>query len=88
MHTIEKKKEIIPVIIPVTQFWSRERRKLHFRESNFTNYRGEGGISPDPPRSLCLLHSTFTPAARKVHIRQLNHFIWYFQMLPKILYFM
>ena len=38
MHTIEKKKEIIPVIIPVTEFRSWERRKLHFRESNFTNF--------------------------------------------------
>ena len=54
MHTIEKKKEVIPVIIPVTQFRSRERRKLHFRESNFTNF--PGGIPPDPPRSSCLLH--------------------------------
>ena len=41
MHTIEKKKEIIPVIIPVTEFRSWERRKLHFRESNFTNFPRE-----------------------------------------------
>ena len=48
MHTIEKKKEVIPVIIPVTQFRSRERRKLHFRESNVTNFLGGGGMPPDP----------------------------------------
>ena len=47
---------------PVTQFRSSERRKLHFRESNFTNLPG-GGMPPD----------------------QLNHFIRYFQMLPKTL---
>ena len=34
---------MIPVIIPVTQFRSRERRKLHFRESNFP-----GGMPRDP----------------------------------------
>ena len=40
---------MIPVIIPVTQFRSikRERRKLHFRESNFTNFTG-GDVPPDP----------------------------------------
>ena len=36
----------------VTQFRSRERRKLHFRESNFTNF--PGGMPLDPPRSSCL----------------------------------
>ena len=45
MHTIEKK--MIPVIIPVIQFRSRERRKLHFRESNFTNFRVVH--APGPP---------------------------------------
>ena len=79
MHTIEKK-EITPVIIPVTQFWSRECRKLHLRESNFTNFPG-GGMPPDPPRSSCLWHST----ARTVHVHRLNHCIWYFQVLPKTL---
>ena len=39
----------------------------------------------DPPRSLCLRHSTFAPAARTVHVRQLNHCIRYFQMLRKTL---
>ena len=49
MHTIEKKKEeIIPVIIPVTQFRSRERRKLHFRVSSFTNFLGGGGLGHAP----------------------------------------
>ena len=38
---------MIPVIIPVTQFRSRERRKLHLRESNFTNF--PGGMPPDSP---------------------------------------
>ena len=79
MHTIEKK-EITPVIIPVTQFWSRECRKLHLRESNFTNFPG-GGMPPDPPRSSCLWHST----AWTVHVHRLNHCIWYFQVLPKTL---
>ena len=80
MHTIEKK---IPVIIPVTQLRSRERRKLHFRGSNFTNF--PGGTPPNPARSSCLRHSMFAPAARTVHVRQLNHCIRYFQMLPKTL---
>ena len=40
-----------------------------------------GGMPPDPPRSSCLWHST----ARTVHVHQLNHCIWYFQMLPKTL---
>ena len=82
MHTIDKK-EIVPLITLVTQLRSRERRKLHFRESNFTNF--PGGIPPDPPRSSCLPHSTFAPAARTVHVRQLNNCIRYFQMLPKTL---
>ena len=43
MHTIRKKE-----IIPVTQFWSRERRKLHFRESNFTNFPRGGGWTQTP----------------------------------------
>ena len=83
MHTIEKKKEIVPLIIPVTQFRSRERRKLHFRESNFTNF--PGGMPPDARRSSCLPHSTFAPAARTVHVGQLNHCIRYLQMLTKTL---
>ena len=45
MHTIDKK-DIVPLITLVTQLRSRERRKLHFRESNFTNF--PGGIPPDP----------------------------------------
>ena len=78
-----KKKEMIPVIIPGTQFRSKERRRFHFRESNFTNF--PWGMPQDPPRSLCLRHSTFAPAARTVHVRQLNHCIRYFQMLRKTL---
>ena len=74
---------MIPVKIPLPQFRSRERSKLHFRDSNFTNF--PGGMSPDARRSSCLRHSTFAPAARTVHVRQLNHCIRYFQMLPKIL---
>ena len=70
-------------MIPVTQLRSRERRKLHFRGSNFTNF--QGGHDPNPARSSCLQHSMFTPAARTVHVRQLNHCIRYFQMLPKTL---
>ena len=43
---------MIPVIILLTQFRSRERRKLHFRESNFTNFpKGGGGMPWTPPRS-------------------------------------
>ena len=42
-------------------------------------------MAPDPPRSSYLRHSTFAPAARTVHVRQLNHCIRYFQMLPKTL---
>ena len=49
MHTIEIK-EIIPVIIPVAQFWSREHRKLHFGGSNFTNF--PGGHAPRPRTPL------------------------------------
>ena len=78
MHTIEKKKEIIPVIIPVTEFRSWERRKLHFRESNFTNF----------PREACpRTPQEFVPAARTALVRQLNHCMRYFQMLPKTLLF-
>ena len=36
-------------------------------------------------RNSCLRYSTFAPAARTVHVRQLNHCIRYFQMLPKTL---
>ena len=78
MHAIEKKKDIIPVIIPVTQFRFRERRKLHFRESSFTNFPGGGGGEGMPPDAPA-------PAVRTVHVRQLNHCIRYFQMLPKTL---
>ena len=42
-------------------------------------------MPPEPPRSLCLRHSTCAPAARTVHVRQLNHCIRYFQMPPKTL---
>ena len=84
MHTIERK-EIIPAIIPVTQFQSRERWKLNFRESSFTNFPTGGGMPPNPPRSSCVRSSTFAPATRTVHVRQLNHCIRYFQMLPKTL---
>ena len=76
---------MIPVIIPGTQFRSRERSKLHCRESDFTNFPGGGGMPPDAPRSSCLRHSRFALASRTVHVRQLNHCIRYFQMLPKIL---
>ena len=44
-----------------------------------------GGMPPDPARSSCPRHSTFAPAAPTVHVRQLNHCIRYFQMLPKTL---
>ena len=40
---------MIPVMIPVTQFRSRERGKLHLRESNFTNFPGGGCMPPDLP---------------------------------------
>ena len=84
MHTIEKKKESSSnnsgYPIP-----AQERTKLHFRESNFINFPGVMPPGP-PPRSSCLRYSTFAPAARKVHVRQVNHCIRYFQMLPKTLH--
>ena len=40
---------MIPVMIPVTQFRSRERGKLHLRESNFTNFQGGHAPGPPPP---------------------------------------
>ena len=43
-------------------------------------------IDNPAPRSSCLRHLRFAPAARTVHVRQLNHCIRYFQMLPKTLY--
>ena len=74
---------MIPVMIPVTQFRSRERGKLHLRESNFTNFPG-GGMPPDlPPSQEFVVPDNV--AARTVHVRQLNHCIRYFQMLPKTL---
>ena len=48
MHTIEKKK-ISPVIIPVTQFRSWERRKLHFSRVQFYKFPGGGGACPRTP---------------------------------------
>ena len=42
---------MIPVMIPVTQFRSGKRGKLHLRESNFTNFPGGGGMPPDLPPS-------------------------------------
>ena len=67
MHTIEKKK-ISPVIIPVTQFRSWERRKLHFSRVQFYKFPGGGGHAPGPPEE-------FVPEARTVLVRQLNHCI-------------
>ena len=68
MHIIEKKKkerEIIPVIILVTQFRTRERRKLHFKESNSTNFGGggEGGWHPLGVPALSV-HASATNGAR------------------------
>ena len=75
---------MIPVMIPVTQFRSRKRGKLHLRESNFTNFPGGGGMPPDlPPSQEFVVPDNV--AARTVHVRQLNHCIRYFQMLPKTL---
>ena len=69
---------------PFTQYRSRERGELHFRESPILEiYRG--GKPPDHPRSSCLRNSALAPAARTVHVRQLNHCIRYFQMLRKTL---
>ena len=64
MHTIEKK-EIIPLIIPVTQLRSRERRKLHFRVSNFTNSRGGGAR----PRTPLRVRTSGTQCSRQRHER-------------------
>ena len=63
MHTIEKK-EIIPLIIPVTQLRSRERRKLHFRVSNFTNF--PGGARPRTPLRV---RTSGTQCSRQRHER-------------------
>ena len=73
---------MIPVIIPVTQSRSRTQEIGNcILESPILQIsRGGGGMPPDPPRSSCL-----APAARTVHVRQLNHCIRYFQMLPKAL---
>ena len=83
MHTIEKKKESSShnsgYPIP-----AQGTHEIAFQRVQFYQFPG-GGIPPDPPRSSCLLHSTFAPAARTVHVRQLNNCIRYFQMLPKTL---
>ena len=50
---------------PVTQFRSSERRKLHFRESNFKNLPGGGGHAPGPAEPLhpVLPNATENPAS-------------------------
>ena len=42
----------LKVTFQVTQFWSRGHKKLHFRESSFTNF--PWSMPLDPPRSSCL----------------------------------
>ena len=55
---------IIPLnTFPVNQFWSRECRKLHLRESNF-----QGSMPPDLPRGFWLWHSTFAPVVRSASL--------------------
>lgn len=39
----------------------RERRKLHFRETNFTNFPGGAAYPRTPATTSCLRHSTFAP---------------------------
>ena len=46
---------------PVTQFRSRERRKLHFRESNFTNFPGGGGACPLDQLNHCIRYFQVLP---------------------------
>ena len=79
MHTIEKKRDNSchnpGYPIPV-----QGKQEIAFYRVQFYKFPG-GGMPPDPPRSSCLWHST----ARTVHVHQLNHCIWYFQMLPKTL---
>ena len=84
MHTIGKKKK---------RWFLSKFRLLNSGPGNAANCILEtpilpisrGGMSPDARRSSCLRHSTFAPAARTVHVRQLNHCIRYFQMPPKTL---
>ena len=72
---------------PVTQFGSRERRKLHFRESNFTNVTVHrktylnfpGRHTPGPSLGVG------ASGTQHLHICKLNHCLRYFQMLPKTL---
>ena len=82
--TQSKKRKRVPLIIPVTQFRPRNARNCILESPILSISRGS--CLRAPPRSSCLRYSTFAPAARKVHVRQLNHCIRYFQMLPKTLH--
>ena len=69
-------------IFSVNQFRYREGRKFHFQF--LQNFPGKHAPWPrDPPRSSCLRHSTFAPAARMVQVHQLDLWLRYLQMLPK-----
>ena len=63
----------------VSQWVTQYYIKHSVNAINFVEYKA--------PRSSCLRHSTFAPAGRTVYVRQLNHYIRYFQMLPKTLVF-
>ena len=49
----------------LNQFRSREHRKLHFRESNFTNFLG--GMPPDPPGVCAPARNACTSSANGAH---------------------
>ena len=82
MHTIEKKRDDschdsgYPVPVQGT-------REIAFKRVQFYKFPG-GGMPPDlPPSQEFVVPDNV--AARTVHVRQLNHCIRYFQMLPKTL---
>lgn len=71
---------------PDNQFWSREHRKLHFRESNKIS-QGQGSMPlVCPPVVDSGTQHSRLHVARKVQVCQLNLCIQYFQMLPKTLH--
>ena len=74
-------------MIPVTQFRSRERGKLHLRESNFTNF--PGGVHapgpPPPPSQEFVVPDNVRASGANGARPPAEPLIRYFQMLPKTL---
>ena len=81
MHTIEKKRDDpchnsgYPIPVQGTQ-------EIAFKRVQFYKFPG-GGHAPGFPPSPGVRSAG--QLARTVHVRQLNHCIRYFQMLPKTL---